>query len=68
MARNVYWTIKYGNGWLNYEDIAWTRKQAIKSYMERFRDTGMRNWSWEKHKCMRGVSAVKVRLTELEAK
>ena len=58
--KNVYWTIKYSNGWLD-SHCHFTRKDAIASFINGI--NAGKSWAW--HKRHQKVSVVRVEIKEL---
>jgi hypothetical protein len=58
--KNRYWCVLMDNGWFCHWTIAYTRKQAIKTFLETYANGSRKDWSWRRHKRVDGLSVVKV--------
>lgn len=65
-TKNVYWAVKYENGWFAYNTMIWRKRDAIQKYIDQFSHGKLAEKDWAWHKKNKGVSVVKVRVTEIE--
>lgn len=62
--KNIYWAVKYDNGWFNSHAHA-TRRKALEAYLDYFKGGSAANKTWAWHKRKYKVSLVKVHFVEV---
>lgn len=63
--KNIYWTIKFDNGWL-WNRTFYLRRDAIADYLDSYKNGTWADKDWAWHKRHDKVSVVKVRLVEID--
>jgi hypothetical protein len=73
MRKNIYWAVKSKSGWIDFANLAYTKKDAIKRHLEIYTNGSDFFWDKKEHyTCVwkklkeYGVGCVKVILKEVQ--